>query len=183
MSIYTPGRVAVTCPWTLGGLIIVSSSKTARLHRRQAGKKKRYARLRRAGRMPQHTQAERRLAAAERERKREADRLRMVRRRRAALPVAVAVTAASASVVFGAGHATAGIAHLYRPYSAADHFYPWVTSMDSDYPDPPHVPEPDTTFYSNFDAAGTARTDFHIGPVAPGTWLPWEWTNTNIFGD
>jgi hypothetical protein len=159
------------------------SSKTARLHRRQAAKRRKYARLRRAGRVPQHTQAERRQAAAERERQREADQRHVVWLRRGALPVAATVTAA-ASVMFGAGHTMGGIAHLYRPLSAATQFYPWVPSPDSDYPDPPHVPESVGTFYTAYDGAGTARADIATGPVAAESWLPWKWTyNPNVLGD
>lgn len=140
--------------------------------------------MRRAGRVPQHTQAERKQAAAGRELQREAGQRRTVWLRRGALPVATTVTAAAASVVFGAGHATSRIADLYRPVSAATQFYPWVPSPDSDYPDPPHVPETGGTFYTAYDGAGTARADRASGPVAAGSWLPWEWTySPNIRGD
>jgi hypothetical protein len=159
------------------------SSKTARLHRRQAANRKKYARLRKAGRVPQHTQAERMLAAAERERQREADQRHEAWLRRATLPVAATVTAAAASVLFGADHSTSVIPRLYQPYSATAQFYPYVPSHDSGDPDLPHVPEPDATFYTDYGGPGTARTDIAIGPVPPASWLPWEWTNTNIFSD
>ena len=165
-------------------MLISVSSKTARLHRRQAANRRKYARLRKAGRVPQHTKAKRKLAAAERERRREADQRRTVWLRRGALPVAATVTAAAASVVFGAGHATSRIANLYRPVSATTQFYPWMPSSDSDYPDPPHVPESVGTFYTAWDGAGTARADIATWPVAAGPWLPWEWTyGPNVPGD
>lgn len=164
--------------------LINVSSKTARLHRRQAANRRKHARLRKAGRVPQHTQAERRQAAAEREHQREADQYRQWWKRQVTLPVATTVAAAAASVVFGAGHTMGGIAHLYPPLSAATQFYPWVQSPDSDYPDPPHVPESVGTSYTAYDGAGTARADVTIGPVAPASWLSWEWTyNPNVLGD
>ena len=46
----------------------MSSSKTARIRRRQAARRKQAERLRRSGRAPQHTQTERRRAEAERQR-------------------------------------------------------------------------------------------------------------------
>ena len=59
-----------------------------------------------------------------------------------------------------------------------------VPSSDSDHADPPHVPESDGTFYTDYGGAGTARTDIAIGPVAPASWLPWEWTySPNILRD
>ena len=178
-----PGAPAVGVVRSVRCLINVSS-KTARLHRRQAANRRKYARLRKAGQVPQHTKAERKLAAAERERQHEADQRRTIWLRRGALPVATTVTAAAASVVFGAGRATGGTAHLYRPVSAATQFYPWVQSSDSDYPDPPHVPESGGTFYTAYDGAGTARADRASGPVAAGSWLPWEWTySPNVRGD
>jgi anti-sigma factor RsiW len=148
------------------------SSKAARLHRRQAANKRKYARLRKAGKVPQHTQAERRRAEAEREQKRKAEQYRETWLRRARLPVAAAVAGAAVSVVFGATHATIG--HVYRSYPTATQSYPRVSSFD--YPDPPHVPESDGTFDTGYGAAGTARTDIRVGPVPPTTWEPWEWT-------
>lgn len=160
------------------------SSKTARLHRRQAANQKRYARLRKSGQVLQHTQAERRLVAAERERQREADRQRQVWLRRATFPVAATVAGAAVSLVFGAVHDTGQTAHLYKPYSATSQLYRYVPSSGSDYPDPPHVPEPDGTFYTAYYGGGTATTSVATGPVGPTSWNPWEWTyGPNILGD
>jgi hypothetical protein len=160
--------------------LINVSSKTARLHRRQAANRRKYARLRNAGRVPQHTRAERRLAAAERERQREADQRRVVWLRRATLPV-VGVGAA-AELVFGAPSA-GGIMHLYRPCSAASQFYSYTRSSGAGNSHQDQ-PEPDGTFFTNYDGSGTARADIAIGPVAPASWLPWEWTySPNVLGD
>jgi hypothetical protein len=167
-----------------GGTLTYVSSKTARLHRRQAANRRKYARLRKVGRVLRHTKAERKLAAAEREHQREADQYRQWWKRQVTLPVATTVAAAAASVVFGAGHAKIGIADLYRPLSAVTQFNPWVHSSESDYPDPPHVPEQDVTNSPVFFAAGTARADRASGPVPAGAWFPWEWTGSpNVFGD
>ncbi len=66
------------------------SGKAARLRRRQAAQRsaaqrKKNRRVRKSGRVPQHTQAERRRAEAERQRQQEADQGRQVRLRRAVL--------------------------------------------------------------------------------------------------
>lgn len=138
------------------------SSKTARLRRRQAANLKKYARLRKAGTVPQHTQAQRRLAAAERERQRVADQRRDVRLRLASLPVAATVSAAAASFVFGAA-ATNETGHVHRPlYPAVRQAYPFVP-FDTDHPDPPHVPELEMTDYPVYYAAGTATAAMHAG--------------------
>ena len=152
------------------------SSKTARLHRRQAANRRKYARLRKSGRVPQHTEAERKRAAAERE----ADRRRAIWLRRATLPVVTGVGAAATIVTVSAAPATGGIMHLYHPYSAASQPYPYVSPAPDD-PDPPHVPEPDMTFYTAYDGSGTSTATTRIGP---GTWNPWEWTyGSNVPGD
>jgi hypothetical protein len=145
-------------------MLVDVSSKAARLHRRQAAKRKRYARLRKAGRVPQHTQAERRLAAAERERQREADQRREAWLRRGVLPVTLTLTAAAASVVIGAGHPTGVVQRFYHPYTAAAQLYPYAPSRDSGDPDLPHLPEPDATFYTAYAGSGTAVASVHILP-------------------
>lgn len=124
------------------------SSKTARLHRRQAARREQYRRLRKAGRVPQHTTAERRHAAAERKHQREAEAHRQWWHDRLSGSLAATVGAAAAGVVIAAPVATDGIGHLYKPYSVASRLYPWVLSSDDGSPDYPHVPEPDRTFYT-----------------------------------
>jgi hypothetical protein len=62
----------------------MGSSKTARLKRRQAARRKRKRMLRRQGRMPVHTRTERRRAALERQRERQALRRRSRHIRRVA---------------------------------------------------------------------------------------------------
>jgi hypothetical protein len=146
-------------------MLISVNSKTARLHRRQAANRRKYARLRKAGRVPQHTQAERRHAAAERERQREADQRHVVWLRRGALPVATAVTAAAASVVFSTADSVRGAGHVHYPFSAASQPYPYVPFAPED-PDLPHVPEPAGTFYTAYNGSGTATTATRFGPAA-----------------
>lgn len=158
------------------------SSKTARLHRRQAARREQYRRLRKAGRVPQHTTAERRHAAAERKHQREAEAHRQWWHDRLSGSLAATVGAAAAGVVIAAPVATDGIGHLYKPYSVASRLYPWVLSSDDGSPDYPHVPEPDRTFYTPSYAAGTATTSIRIGPDSP-SWDPWEYARGYLLGD
>jgi hypothetical protein len=136
------------------------SSKRARPQRRQASNLKRYARLRRAGRVPQHTQAERRLAAAERERQCEAEQRRTVWLRRAILLVATVVTAAAGIATFTVAPAMGGLGHAHHPYSAVSQLHLSVP-LDPDHPDPPHVPDPDSTFYTDYDGSSTSTSTAH----------------------
>jgi hypothetical protein len=129
----------------------VSSSKRARRRRRQAAQARHYKRLRKAGRLPQHTRAERRRAAAERARQREADerRQRLIGRVVPPLAMGVAVPAfvfTTVAVVSGAHHPFPIIA----PGSPAGLALPD--------PELPHLPEPDGTYYTPIVAAGTAVT-------------------------
>jgi hypothetical protein len=161
------------------------SSKAARLRRRQAARRKKYARLRKSGLMPRHTQAERRLAAAERHRQREAEQRRQAWLRRMVVPVVTGVGAAG--FVFAAP-GISPIRHPVYPHSAASPlYYSYVPMSDSDHPDPPHPAEPDMTFYTNWDGAGTASTGVVIGPVEAASWDGWEWTGStygpNVLGD
>lgn len=82
-------------PDAASGIVDLVSSKTARLRRRRAARRKMDKRLRKSGRVPQYTRAERRQAAAERQQQHEADRRRQARLRRVVLPVFASVGAAS----------------------------------------------------------------------------------------
>jgi hypothetical protein len=176
---YLARRVVGNLPRIVGGLINVSS-KTARLHRRQAANRRKYARLRKAGRVPQHTRAERRRAAAERERQREAEQGHVVWFRRGTVTTAIGVGAA-ATLTFSTAPATGNVFRMGRPYSVLNQAY---ALMRSDSPDYPHLPEQEMTYDPVFYAAGTARADIATRPVASGSWLPWEWTySPNVLGD
>lgn len=160
------------------------SSKTARLHRRQAANRRKYARLRKAGRVPQHTTAERRHAAAERERQREAEQRRHDWLRRATGPVVTTLGAAAAGVVIVAAPEATGetghLGYMVQSYSLAQ-LYPWVPP-GSDHPDYPHVPEPDMTFYPLRTTAGTANASVRYGLGAP-RWDAWEWARGLMHDD
>ena len=143
------------------------SSKTARLRRRQAANKRKYARLRKAGRVPQHTTAERRLAAAEREHKREADQRRHKWVQRATFTFATGSVAAE--FVFGvpgSGHA--------EPVNPIAHYFPVSGYVAASGADNSHndLPEVETADFPVYYAAGTATIDIRIGPVEPA-WQPW----------
>jgi hypothetical protein len=64
---------------------------------------------------------------------------------------------------------------------------------NTDHPDLPHTPEPDTTFYTAWNGGGTAVANVAIRPVpagvwpiTAGTWDAWEWSNAyrpDVLGD
>lgn len=160
-----------------GGIVDSVSSKAARLHRRQAARCKKEKRLRKSGRVPQHTRAERTREAAERRRQRETDQRRQERLRKVTLRVALPTIAASFLFVplveAGSGH------HSYPYLSAAALAGPGN-------PDLPHIPESNGTLYSPLVAAGTARTNVLVGPVPSEIWDGSERYGTygpNISGD
>ena len=84
------------------GIVDLVSSKTARLRRRHAARRKMAKRPRKAGRVPQHTRAEQRRAEAERQRQRqqEADRCRQIWRRRTMIPLSALIGAAAITFIY-----------------------------------------------------------------------------------
>jgi hypothetical protein len=159
-----------------GGMVDYMSSKAARLRRRQAARRKLDKRLRKSGRVPQHTRAERRREAAERQRQHEIDHRRQVRLRRltfsALAPVGAASVIVTSVVEFNVHHS-----------------YPFLSATASTglgNPDLPHMPEQDRTDYTSSVEAGTASTFTFVGPVAPMSWDGSEHYRSygpNIFGD
>ena len=143
---------------TASGIVDLMSSKSARLRRRHEARRKQEKRLRKSGRMPQHTKAERRRAEAERQCQREADQRRQVWLGRVVLPV---VTSASAASIMFLPLAGASSGHHSYPYlSAAELAWP-------DNPELPHMPESDMTFDTPWAGPGTASVNVAIGPVFP----------------
>lgn len=169
--------MSVPTPEATGGIVDLMSSKTARLRRRQAARRKKDKRLRKSGRVPQHTRAERRRAEAERQRQREADQRRQARLQRMVIPLVASTSAAG--ITFTTTAEVSKWHGLYPDVSAAQRAWP-------DNPDLPHMPEPDMTFYSPLVVAGTARADMRV--VRWGT-VPWDGSERygrygpNIFGD
>lgn len=111
------------------------SSKTARPRRRQAAQRNRYKRLRKSGRVPRHTRAERRREELERRRWQEAHERRQKRLRRAVFPVIGSIGAAGVMVFMSLAGASSGH-HSYLYLSAAG-------PAASGNPDMPHTPESD----------------------------------------
>lgn len=126
-----------------------------------------------AGRVPQHTQAERRQAADERQRKHEADQRRETRYRRGRF--AVATTVGAATFTFAAAPTAGGIAHTFGLYPEASQASGLVWSTGPDRPDYPHTPEQDLTEYPVFYAASTATTSARVMQFTK-PWDGWEWT-------
>jgi hypothetical protein len=154
----------------------VSSSKTARLHRRQAARRKKYKRLRKSGRVPRHTRAERRRAEAERQRQREAERFQESWLRWRAAPAVIATGAASSIALFplqvGRGH------YAYQYVSAGG-------AAGPSRPDLPHPPDTDPTFYPSWSGPGTTTTARVGGPVNsvhPDGSERYGWWGPNILG-
>ena len=145
-------------PEAASGIVDLVSSKTACLRRRQAARRKRDKRLRKSGRVPQHTQAERRPAETERQRRLAADHRRQARLRRAAFSVVTSTGVASFIFLPLAG--ASGGRHSYPSLSAAQ-------LARSDKPDLPHTPESDMTFDTPWAGPGTARVNVVVGPVLP----------------
>ena len=138
------------------------SSKTARLRRRQAAQRNKYKRLRKSGRLPQHTRPERKREEVERQRWQEAHERRQKRLRRAVFPVIGSIGAAGIMMFMPLAGVSSGH-HSYLYLSAAD-------PAASGNPDLPHAPESDGTYYSPLVAAGTARTHVLVGPVPSEIW-------------
>lgn len=158
----------------------MGSSKSARRRRRQAANRKKYARLRREGRLPQHTKAERRHAAVQREHKSEAEQKHHHRLRLAAGAVAAPVGVAAA-LVFGAPPLTGHLQHASAYPVATAPFALGLPYAES--PDPPHQPETDGTLYTPMVVSGTAVTAVSSGPISSEPWRPWEWVSPNALGD
>ena len=134
----------------------MSSSKTARLRRRQRARHEEYKRLRKSGRVPQHTRAERRRAEAERQRDRATERSREAWLRRKALPVIIA-TGVAAFIDLVPAHVS-GRHSMYPYLSAARAALPGR-------PDLPHQSDTDTTLYTSYTGSGTARSTEVLGAV------------------
>ena len=160
-------------PRTVGSWIDVSSSKSACRRRRRAANHRKYAKLRKAGRVPRQTAAERREVAVEHHNQREVEQNEQWWQRR--LTGSAAAMVSAAAVIAPVHAATDAIWHLHQSHSAVQYFNPYLRS-DPERPDLPHLPEPDATYYTAFDGAGTAATNRATGPVA-GRWDPWEWTH------
>jgi hypothetical protein len=134
-------------------------------------------RLRKSGRVPRHTRAERRREALERQRQHEVDQRRQVRLRRLAFSALAPVGAASVVVASTV------------EFNNVHHSYPFLlaaASAGSGNPDLPHMPERDMTYYSSSVEAGTASTFSFVGPVSPMAWDGSERYGSygpNIFGD
>jgi len=170
--------VSVLAVARAGGSVDLVSSKTARLDRRQAARRKEHKQLRKSGRVPQHTRAERQKAKAERQHQREAERSRQARLRRNVLPVLTATAAASFLVVIPA---TVTKGHSVYPFISA------AEPTGPDRPEPPHLPEPDMTFYTPWAGAGTTAVA-HLqtrppGPVYLGGQERYGLFGPNIFSD
>ena len=158
-------RVSGSVPVVTDGIIDPVSSRRARRRRRQAAQVRHYKRLRKAGRVPQHTRAERRRAAAERARQREADEQRKTRLRRVLPPLAVG--AGVPALVFLGPGAAAGV--------GVHHWYPMVSSGSPGglaLPAPDDLPEPGMTYYTPIIAAGTAVT-FAVQVYGDLWWRSW----------
>lgn len=136
-------------------MLRVSSSKTARLRRRHAAWRREYKRLRKSGRMPQHTRAERRRAEVEHQHQREAEHSWEAWRRRKAVPTITALGAASVIELAPPPVSRARYGNLY--VSAAGPAWPGR-------PDLPHQPETDVTFYTSSAWSGTADASQAVRP-------------------
>lgn len=149
----------------------MASSKSACRKRRRAAGLRRYKRLRREGRLPVHTRAERKRAAQERERAREAVR-REERRNRRVAAIAVPPAAAAAFIfVPPSGHISPPEFHQLAIVPAAA---PWLADLER--PDYPHtdlleIPEPDPFI----PALGTASPFANYGPYPRGVTHPGDW--------
>lgn len=155
----------------------MSSSKTARLRRQQTAWRNEYKQLRKSGRVPQHTRAERRRAEAECQRHREAERSGEAWLRRKAVPTIIATGAAS-FIDLAPAHVSGGH-YVYSYVSAAGPTRPGR-------PDLPHQPETDVTFHTPWAGSGTASTAQVVGPVnlthLDGSGR-YGWWGPNILGD
>jgi hypothetical protein len=144
---------------TASGIVELMSSKTARLRRRQAAQRNKYKRLRKSGRVPRHTRAERRRAAAERQRQQGVDQRRQERRRQVTLRVVVPTIVASFMFVPLAEASSGHHSSLYL--SAAE-------LARAEAPDLPHMPERDMTFYASLVQRGARVNRIGTGQIFPG---------------
>lgn len=142
----------------VSGIVHLMSSKAARRRRRETARRKKQKRLRKSGRVPQHTRTERKRAEAERKRQREADQRRQAWLGRAVLPVVA--SASVASVMFLPLTGVSSGRHSYPYLSAAELAWPGN-------PELPHMPEPGMTFDTPWAGPGTARVNVIVGPVLP----------------
>lgn len=140
---------------TVSDIVDFMSSKTARLRRRHAAQRNRYKRLRKSGRVPQHTRAERRREEVERQRWKEAYERRKKRLRQAAFPVIGSIGAAGIIMFMPLAEASSGH-HSYLYLSAAD-------PAASGNPDLPHTPESDGTYYSSLIQAVSRTIRISLG--------------------
>jgi len=176
-------------PSCASGIIVrVGSSKRARRRRRQAAQARHYKRLRKAGRLLQHTRAERRRAAAERARQREADRRREKLIGRVMPPLTMGVAVPAMVFLGSSGPAVTGAHHWYPMVSAA----PFGGVGLPAGPDIPHLPEPGMTYYTPMVTAGTAVTTHQqvvvtgglTNPMGPHGVPSWHGMyQPNIYGD
>jgi hypothetical protein len=133
------------CSSCASGIIVrVGSSKRARRRRRQAAQARHYKRLRKAGRLPRHTRAERRRAASERARQREADQRRERLIGRVMPPLAMGVAVPAFVFLGSSGPVVTGAHHWYPMVSAA----PFGGVGLPAGPDMPHLPDPGMTYYT-----------------------------------
>jgi hypothetical protein len=164
----------------------MSSSKTACLHRRQAARKKKQARLRITERTTQRTMAAQHQSRPKPEYQAQVEEVHPVVAYRRGRGRRLVGTVVGGAVIVGAAStggavSTAAFVDPYHPSPLA-HYLPWAPSYPG-YPDYPHTPEQEVTFDPVFYAAGTATTAIPIGSVS-ASWDPWEWTyRPTIFGD
>jgi hypothetical protein len=157
----------------------VTSSKTVCRKRRQAANSRLYRRLRKSGRVPQHSRAERLRAEAERRVQRAVEQRHEKWRRRIA-GVAVAGVGGSAFVFtpVSGEQITAG----RYPDAPLARYYAAVTPS-ADRSELPHMPEPDGTYWTGYDGSGSTTPTIRVGP----TGLVWYGYGPNlppnIFGD
>lgn len=129
---------------------LMASSRSARRKRRQAAAVRHYQLLRRKGRLPVHTRAERKRAAEERKRQREAEHGRARRIRQIA---AVAVTPTAATAVITTAPPAISLHKIYGTYVAAE-AASWPDGPDYPHTELAEVVQPDAFI----PAVGTAST-------------------------
>lgn len=136
----------------------MTSSKAARLRRRHAAALRRNRRLRKSGRVPQHTRTERKRAEAERLHERQAQQRRQAWQRRAA---GAAVTATG---IAACAYVTISVAQPVHSTS-----YPFWSAAQGmpEKAELPHLPEVNGTSYAIYDGPGTARAEIETRPVDP----------------
>src|SRR5258708_2448358 len=146
----------------------MASSKTARLKRRRAARKRRDKQPRKSGRVPVHTRTERKRAALEREARRRRDQRRARRSRKVAAIAVAPVAAAAVITVLQSAHIPRP--QLYRPFYAAQ-----AGLASSDKSDSPHTDLMEVMLADPFiPVVGTASPFTHNGPYPAGGFNSWE---------